>query len=971
MAAQVLDILLCTGGLPFDGNTLKTKSLGGSESAALYMARALAKRGHRVRHFTNGNSNALIDGVQYLPLEQWPQYVVDAHHDVSIVQRNPQAMSHPLNCKLSILWQHDLALKRAADVARATKWRTDKTFLLSQYHAEQHTSVIGYEPHEMYITRNGVDFSAIPAPRPHDERSTHKFLYAARPERGLENVLSTVFPAILKRLPNAELLVCSYDNQIPELGGLYQKLEALAAGLPVRQLGALTKAQLYQVMQDCGAYLYPTPGPFIPNFAEISCIAAIEAQANGLPFIHTGVGALSETVAPHDLTNVTIDRMADAAVDLVTSPGLWSAVQRRQLDHVQQYNWDTIAAEWETSFHTWIAENNNSLPRLAQWFYRRSEIEGVRECIKRADAAGEQSPILERLRHDCEKHYWFTDTNEKLAAHYHTMGRDIVADLNTRKDSFTLDMITQNQEPRFNIMAQVLKEAGVKRLFDAGCGHGWSSLFFANNLNVEVVGFDVDPGAVRFAQEMRERVCPATHVYFQSRWDGAQEMANKLFKGEKADAAICSEVLEHVVDPNAFLDRVETFVKPGGLVVCTVPFGPWEFDGPNWHGLGRTHIREISQHCIYEMFGHKAEFKCGAVRTAHHATLGDPMGFYLFSFRADGQPSRPRNIERMMRLQRPTETLAINIIAGPGSEKTIRWTLDSVKSIADEIIVGDTGMSDAALIACNDYNATVVNAPKPLVDAFSASRNAVLDCTSADWVLWIDTDERLIQPETVRQYLRKNQANGYALRQVHAAVDDQIGTDTPVRLFRRDSGCRFIGLIHEHPEIGLNKGPGNVCIVGGYPAIWHMGYETNQVRGHRFIRNRPLVERDRAENPDRVLGIFLDARDHVLMMQEFIARAGGKASEQSQSAARRVVELADQFNAAGVPLMGISCDQFRTDALRHLGLGFDATVDIRLNRDGVGDAGPHALRFLSEDEMRAFIDKRLGDKVERIKSEHW
>ncbi|MCL5460156.1 hypothetical protein M3M33_16075, partial [Loigolactobacillus coryniformis] len=82
----------------------------------------------------------------------------------------PQAMSHPLNCKLSILWQHDLALKRAADVARATKWRTDKTFLLSQYHAEQHRSVIGYEPHEIYITRNGVGFSAIPAPRPHDER---------------------------------------------------------------------------------------------------------------------------------------------------------------------------------------------------------------------------------------------------------------------------------------------------------------------------------------------------------------------------------------------------------------------------------------------------------------------------------------------------------------------------------------------------------------------------------------------------------------------------------------------------------------------------------------------------------------------------------------------------------------------------------------------------------------------------------
>ena len=59
-----LDIVFCTGGLAFDGNTIKKQSLGGSESAAVYMARALAQRGNRVTHFTNTTAEEKIDGVR-------------------------------------------------------------------------------------------------------------------------------------------------------------------------------------------------------------------------------------------------------------------------------------------------------------------------------------------------------------------------------------------------------------------------------------------------------------------------------------------------------------------------------------------------------------------------------------------------------------------------------------------------------------------------------------------------------------------------------------------------------------------------------------------------------------------------------------------------------------------------------------------------------------------------------------------
>jgi glycosyltransferase involved in cell wall biosynthesis/SAM-dependent methyltransferase len=966
-----LDIIFMTAGMPFDGHTIKTKSLGGSESAAYYMARALAKRGHRVRHFTNTEKVETVDGVTYMPISNWGPYTRDAHHDISIIQRNPQAMAHAINAKLSILWCHDLALRRNNDVVRATKWRTDKTFLLSQFHADQYKEVVGYEDEEIYITRNGFDFTSQPLPAPHAERDPHLYVYAARPERGLENVLTTVLPGLLKMDPQAKLAVCTYDNVVPEMVPFYDHIKRLAEGLPVQFLGALTKPQLYQLLNSAIAYLYPTPGPEMwSDFREISCIAAIEAQACGLPFIHTGAGALAETLPDLASTRTTVEGMAQAAFDLASSPGLWTAAQRTQLDHVRRYDWDVLAGEWEIQFVEWLLERNSSPSRLAQWFYRRSEIEGVRECIRKAKEAGKMDAMLIRLEAEVEQHYWFTDSEDKLALHYNTMGQGITIDLNSRRDVFDLAQITNNPEPRFHAIGQILQESGVKTLFDAGCGHGWSSLFFANNLGLSVIGYDVDAGACEWARQLRDQTNKDAKAHFFSEWSKASYFASKTHP-EGLDAVLCSEVLEHVVDPNAFIDRAEQFVKPGGLVVCTVPFGPWEFDGPNWHGLGRTHIRELSQHCIYEMFGHKPGFKCGAVRTAQHATLGDPLGFYLFTWNADHLPTRKRNMARLLQIQRPVESLSVNIIAGPGAEKTIRWTLDSVRSIADEIIVGDTGMSDQCKAACADYGAVIVPAPNPLTDGFSAARNTVLDASCGDWVLWIDTDERLIEPENLRQYLRRNNAKGYAMRQIHAAVDDQIGNDTPVRLFRKDSNCRFIGLIHEHPEAGLNKGPGNVCILGGFPAIWHMGYENNAVRGKRFIRNRPLVIRDRQENPERALGIYLDARDNILMMNEWLTRNNGVPNDHARAHAERVLELCAQYEAKNIPLMGIGVDLYKSDALRVLGRGFDATVNIAVQRDGIGDPGKHPLRFADEADLKEYIARLISGKLERITGSYW
>ena len=66
-----------TSGIPFDGNSIKTGSLGGSETALISVSRELAKRGHTVRVFCRCPNPGVYDGVEYYNLDI-------ANHQVAI-----------------------------------------------------------------------------------------------------------------------------------------------------------------------------------------------------------------------------------------------------------------------------------------------------------------------------------------------------------------------------------------------------------------------------------------------------------------------------------------------------------------------------------------------------------------------------------------------------------------------------------------------------------------------------------------------------------------------------------------------------------------------------------------------------------------------------------------------------------------------------------------------------------------------
>ncbi len=68
-------------------------------------------------------------------------------------------------------------------------------------------------------------------------------------------------------------------------------------------------------------------------------------------------------------------------------------------------------------------------------------------------------------------------------------------------------------------------------------------------------------------------------------------------------------------------------------------------------------------------------------------------------------------------------------------------SIESVRSIADEIVVLDTGSTDQTVAVAEQLGAVVGRAA--FSDDFSAARNRCLELASGDWIFWLDAGERL------------------------------------------------------------------------------------------------------------------------------------------------------------------------------------------------------------------------------------
>jgi len=949
-------IAIYAGGMPFDGETIRSgKSLGGSESAAYYMARALAARGHHVTVFTSAawlETGKRTDGVTYawhgpvserFPLGERFALVLQAPHDVLICQRHPLAFRSEYNTKVNIWWLHDLALGRHAAAVAGALANIDRVFTVSQFHKHQVGAVYGIPENHIHATANGVDYQVFMGRR-RPRRRKH-ICFAARPERGLTELVGP--DGIMERLgSHYHLHVAGYDNTVPAMAEFYRwvwgRCDAMAN---VTRHGALGKRELYKLLASCQVYCYPTV------FEDTSCILVLESLAAGTPVIGCAHAAIPETAAgggaalvPLRNGAVDIKAVINEIRQVCGDDDLWRKMHRRALEKRQ--GWDAIAEEWEGQFEALLAAKSDNPVRLARHYERMSDVRAL------LHSAGDDPEAVEARLPGFARNYNFFlsgDYTGHYAAYY-------AYEAARGADYGPEDLAG---EPRFEQTAAIVQAAipEAATILDYGCAHGHYTINLAARLpGVELVGVDISERNIATARRWAKDAGLGDRVRFHVGDESALESIGKEF-----DCVLACEVLEHVADPAATVSRLLRRLKPGGTLVVTTPYGPWEAIGYARHPGWRAHVHHMERADLFELFGQLPDYKTMALPRAAG------LGHFITTFR------RPENgaarigavdYARKHRQQAPRETVSVCLIARDEAHNIGRC-LEKVADIADEIIVGvDYETTDATAEVAREFGAQCFPIASPLATGFDRARNATIEKARMDWILWLDCDETLENADELAKWLRPNCYDAYGVPQQHHSAEPAglVKTDFPARLFRNCRGITFFGHVHEHPETALNQGPGKVMIL---PDVWimHTGYATEAVRRQRFERNWPLMQEDRRRFPERRLGQFLYLRD-IAQLSCYDAERG-RAADIAQ--AQEAVKIWRDLLAAGETRLVVEGLPYYSTVAAALGGRLQFALDLEAT--AAGNGGPQLGRkplvavFLDPQDAEGLAAHLVGAKL--------
>lgn len=132
-------------------------------------------------------------------------------------------------------------------------------------------------------------------------------------------------------------------------------------------------------------------------------------------------------------------------------------------------------------------------------------------------------------------------------------------------------------------------------------------------------------------------------------------------------------------------------------------------------------------------------------------------------------------------------------------EKNLRKCLDSIKGLAHELILVDTGSADSTLDIAREYTSQIYHFD--WIHDFSAARNYSLSLASNDWVLVLDCDESLssIDKDSLTMFMKEHPYKiGLISRRNHYESNqtDSVYTDLVERFFNRNL-YEYRGEVHE------------------------------------------------------------------------------------------------------------------------------------------------------------------------------
>jgi glycosyltransferase involved in cell wall biosynthesis len=190
--------------------------------------------------------------------------------------------------------------------------------------------------------------------------------------------------------------------------------------------------------------------------------------------------------------------------------------------------------------------------------------------------------------------------------------------------------------------------------------------------------------------------------------------------------------------------------------------------------------------------------------------------------------------------------------------------LTSVKEAVDEMIVVDTGSTDATAAIAAQLGARVADFPWD--DHFGAARNFSLELATGDWILVLDADEAL-EPagrERLRRIIHNDEpVEGYFCKLLnYVSVSDwtEVNPGMVFRLFRNKPEYRFQGAIHEQI---IN------VIAGGNPQAKLAVREDLQILHYGYLKDAAWLKAKRQKYLSLVERALASAPEDRLLRYEY------------------------------------------------------------------------------------------------------
>jgi glycosyltransferase involved in cell wall biosynthesis len=295
-AATRGEITIHTGGnwLRWAPQDIDTKGLGGSETAAVRLADALADLGWVVTVYGDVEQGCHSQVVY----RHYETYDPLAPRDVFISSRMPELFDRPVNARVKLLWQHDIDF--GDRLTRERGRHIDHLLALSRFHADHLAGMYPWMESRIVQVRNGINldhYTSGEAPK-----RKRRVVYTSSPDRGLDLLLE-MWPQIRKRVRGATLefayapVYFKIAEVDPAVRAFAARIAELADQPGVTALGSLSQPELARLLRSSMVWAHPSyHTPSSTPFMETSCIGAMEAQAAGCHVVASAWGALPETV---------------------------------------------------------------------------------------------------------------------------------------------------------------------------------------------------------------------------------------------------------------------------------------------------------------------------------------------------------------------------------------------------------------------------------------------------------------------------------------------------------------------------------------------------------------------------------------------------------------------------------------------------------------------------------------------------